>query len=92
MWKDSTHFGVGIATMPARKYGNYGNKETFIVAMYSPQGNFYYIGKKVEAYTANVKPRNDRCKGSNCKFFLCIFFNNNFIRQKKVGKINDKIF
>jgi len=66
VWKDTTHFGVGIATMPARKYGEYGNKETFIVAMYSPQGNFHYIGKKVEAYTANVKPRKDGCTGSNC--------------------------
>ena len=43
--------------MPARKYGEYGNKETFIVAMYSPQGNFYYRGKRVRDYTANVKPR-----------------------------------
>ena len=64
MWKDSTHFGVGIATMPARKYGN---KETFIVAMYSPQGNFYYRGKRVRDYTANVKPRKDGCRESSCK-------------------------
>ena len=53
--------------MPARKYAEYGNKETFIVAMYSPQGNFYYRGKRVRDYTANVKPRKDGCRESSCK-------------------------
>ena len=75
MWKDSTHFGVGIATMPARKYGEYDNKETFIVAMYSPQGNLYYRKQRVSDYTANVKPRKDGCKGNNCKLF---FYTSNF--------------
>ena len=63
VWKDSTHFGVGIATMPGRKFGDYGNKETFIVAKYSPVGNWPFILTRL----ANVKPRKDGCKGSNCK-------------------------
>ena len=68
MWKETTHFGVGIATMPARKYGKYGNKETFIVAMYSPQGNIYYRGKRVRDFTKNVKQRKDGCDSYNCMY------------------------
>jgi len=64
VWKDSTHFGVGIATMPSRKYSTYGNKETFIVAMYSPAGNTHFNG--VSQYSANVKQRKDGCSGSSC--------------------------
>ncbi|XP_066932283.1 Golgi-associated plant pathogenesis-related protein 1-like [Clytia hemisphaerica] len=57
VWKKTLKFGVGIATMKSRKYSEYGNTETFIVAKYSPKGNFYMTGKKLRDYTANVQPR-----------------------------------
>jgi len=62
VWKNSVRIGVGIATMPSRKYAKYGNKETFIVAKYSPQGNFYMRGRKLQHYTANVQPRKPGAK------------------------------
>jgi len=64
VWKDTKYFGVGIATMPSRKYSTIGNKETFIVAMYSPAGNTHFNG--VSQYSANVKQRKDGCSGSSC--------------------------
>lgn len=57
VWRETTRFGVGIATMKSRKYSNYGNIETFIVAKYAPRGNFYMRGEKVKTYTLNVQSR-----------------------------------
>ena len=68
VWQDSTHLGVGIATMPARKYAEYGNQETFVVAMYSPAGN--YKGR----YHDKVKARKDGCIDEQCKW-LKFWFN-----------------
>ena len=62
VWKGTTHFGVGIATMPSRRFAEYGNKETFIVAMYTPPGNL------PGGYSTNVQPRKDGCQGVSCKF------------------------
>lgn len=57
VWKGTMKFGVGIATMDSRKYSQYGNTETFIVAKYSPPGNYYMSGQKLQYYTENVQPR-----------------------------------
>jgi len=57
VWKATTRFGVGIATMKSRKYSKYGNIETFIVAKYEPRGNFYFRGRRLQDYTKNVQPR-----------------------------------
>lgn len=57
VWTKTVKFGVGIATMKSRKYSKYGNIETYIVAKYSPPGNFYMTGKRKEYYTAYVQPR-----------------------------------
>ena len=65
VWKATTSFGVGIAFMPSRKYAEYGNKETFIVAMYSPSGNV--VINEVSQNSVQVKPRKDGCSGSSCK-------------------------
>ncbi|MEO0687649.1 MAG: hypothetical protein AAFY76_22015 [Cyanobacteria bacterium J06649_11] len=75
VWKDSQYLGVGIATMKAHGvYGSrYGNLETFIVAMYSPQGNFHR-GDRIQAYVDNVKPRIDGCHGEKCRLLPLLTF------------------
>jgi len=57
VWRNTIRFGVGIAVAKSRKYAQYGNKEYFIVAKYSPQGNFYMTGHRLRDYTENVQPR-----------------------------------
>ena len=57
IWAETLKFGVGIATMPSRRFGKYGNTETFIVAKYSPRGNFHIFGRRLEDYSRNVQPR-----------------------------------
>lgn len=57
VWRNSLKFGVGIATGTSRRFAQYGNVETFVVAKYSPQGNFHWSGQKVRDYTANVRTR-----------------------------------
>jgi len=57
VWRNTVKFGVGIATMPSRRYSHYGNTETFIVAKYSPRGNFHIIGQRLTDYTNNVQQR-----------------------------------
>lgn len=52
VWKDSVRLGVGIASMVKN-----GMTHTFIVAKYTPQGNFYYYGNKVADYAKNVLPQ-----------------------------------
>lgn len=58
VWRDTLKFGVGIASIKSRKFATYGNWETFIVAKYSPPGNFYMTGQRTQSYTDNVQPRN----------------------------------
>lgn len=61
VWRDSTVFGLGIATVKSRRYGRYaryGNIiETYIVAKYFPQGNFHIINQRLQVYSRNVLPR-----------------------------------
>jgi len=56
VWKDTTKFGLGIATGKSIKYAKWGNVQTFIVAKYQKPGNFYWMGKKYESYTKQVQP------------------------------------
>jgi hypothetical protein len=54
VWKATTKFGLGIATSSRDEKGFV---TTFIVAKYTPQGNFYMRGKEKQAFTDNVQPR-----------------------------------
>ncbi len=54
VWKDSTKVGVGIAHSAPDGAGFI---TTYIVAKYTPQGNFYMRGKEAEAFQANVASR-----------------------------------
>lgn len=80
VWKDTTQVGVGIAS---KKSGS--NIVTFIVAKYTPLGNFHMYGQRYQDYSSNVQPRksgaktpapheidSSRCKNSdeNCGWFL----------------------
>lgn len=53
VWTDTKKVGVGIATLQRAN----GQIETFIVAKYSPKGNFHYYGRRFQTYTAKVQPR-----------------------------------
>ena len=64
VWKGTKYFGLGIATMATRYSSSF--NETFIVAMYSPPGN--WLGH----YSANVDTRKDGCSGSSCKQHLYV--------------------
>ena len=79
VWSGSLRFGIGIATGPSRKYAQYGNVETFVVAKYAPRGNFYYYGKKIETYTTNVKPL---IRGGWLRYFTVLFFKYFFSASK----------
>ena len=57
VWGETKKFGVGIATVDSRRYPQYENIETFIVAKYSPPGNINFIGQRFQDYSRNVQPR-----------------------------------
>ena len=57
VWRDTKKIGVGIASGRSRLFAEYGNVETFIVAKYSPQGNFHWRGNRYRDYSSNVLPR-----------------------------------
>jgi len=59
VWKDSTKVGVGIAHSAPDGAGFI---TTYIVAKYTPQGNFYQRGKEAEAFRANVASRKSGAK------------------------------
>jgi len=48
VWKSSTKVGCASVKKTSPK------KEEFWVCQYTPQGNYYMVGKKAEAYTENV--------------------------------------
>eukprot|EP00794_Sanderia_malayensis_P015913 gene15913-17513_t len=54
VWKSSKKVGVGIATSAPDANGY---KTTYIVAKYTPQGNYYTKGYEARDFTNNVAPQ-----------------------------------
>lgn len=54
VWKSSKEVGFGIAVGNSVEFS--GNKMAFVVAKFTPPGNFYMMGKRLEYYQENVMP------------------------------------
>lgn len=53
VWKETQRVGCGVAS----KVRSDNTIEAYVVCRYSPRGNTYAAGSKLESYSNNVKPR-----------------------------------